>query len=156
MPRKKPQNSVSDLVMQRIKNNDITMKPRTYFTVISFIVVIVSILAGLILAYVMSIANFWLRILTADTMAYGARRNLQNAIASFPWWLVVVAIVFSCIALWLLRKNSRLYRFHVATLASAFVLLAFVFSLFFVWLGIGNPNNVHQNHLQRYNNSSRQ
>jgi glucan phosphoethanolaminetransferase (alkaline phosphatase superfamily) len=126
--------------MQQINDKDIVMKPRLYFSVLSIVIGALSVLAGLILAYCMSMSYFWLRIQTADTMAYGARRNLSEAMSNFPWGWVLAAVALSSAAIWLLRSNSRMYRHRTVTVLGMFILLATICSLLFYSVGVGKPN----------------
>lgn len=139
-PTSTKQSTLAAAVMRRIEDKEVAMKPRLYFAVAAVLVAALSVVSGLLLAYVMSMGYFWLRIVTADTMAYGARRNLSQALADFPWWLLALAVALAAISLWVVRKHSRLYRYPVATLLATFLFLSALCSLGFSILGIGQQS----------------
>ena len=89
------QDTISASVMDQIKSGKVRMKPRAYYVALSVASVGAVILAGISIAYLSSIMFYWIRIQTADTMAWGARANLNESIASFPWWAALIVIVSS-------------------------------------------------------------
>lgn len=140
MHKKTPHGPITDKVMAQIRKGELPMRPRAYFILVTSFVAVLSVIAGFLLAYVMSLVYFSLRILTADTMAYGARRNLTSAMADFPWLVAAVAVLMVGFAIWLVRRHSRLYRYHIVTLSLGFVAVSLLISVFFAWFGVGQPH----------------
>ena len=124
-------------VLRDIKNGKVPMRPRAYFTALTTLSILASIFAALALSYVLSIVFLWVRIETADTMAYGARANLQDTLMSFPWWAAGLAVVLFALIIWFIRGHGAAYRQRILTtvllVLGAVVLIAVGMS----YLGIG-------------------
>lgn len=138
--KKHASTNISASVMDQIKTGKVHMRPRSYYTLLGIVSIGAVVLTGVTMTYVSSIVFFWLRIITADTMAYGARANLQESIASFPWWALIVALFLLAIAVVLVRKHSRMYKHKTSSIVLAILtcslLLGFALSL----LEIGAPH----------------
>ena len=134
-----PKQSISDTVMQSIQSGTVTMRPRVYFSLLTVLAVLASVAAGTTIAYLISVLTFWLRIITADTMAYGARSRLSEALATFPWWLLVVAVVLGTAAIMLVRRQGRMYKHRTSTLVLVLVAASLLVGVGFSYLNIGHP-----------------
>ena len=128
------QDTISASVMDQIKSGKVRMKPRAYYVALSVASVGAVILAGISIAYLSSIMFYWIRIQTADTMAWGARANLNESIASFPWWAALLSLALLEVAVFLVRRHGRMYRHKTTTIATivivSSILLGFGLSLF--------------------------
>lgn len=139
----------SNSVMEQIKHGDIKMRPRIYFALMFIASLAGVLLSGVIFAYLLSVVFFWLRIQSADTMAWGARAHLSEAISSFPWWVLPIAILMFALTVWLLRKQGTMYRHKTSTIIFTLLLVSLLAGIGMSYLTIGNrhPGN------QRFNNS---
>ena len=140
---------IRDAVMQDITAGNVTMKPRFYFGALMALAALTSIAAGLTIAYLTSIVYFWLRILTAGTMAYGARSRLSEALTTFPWWILVAAVVLGAIAIMLVRRQGHMYKHRTSVLVLVLVLASLALGVAFSALNIGQPYAQHHTPLQR-------
>lgn len=126
--------TISASVMDQIKSGNVRMKPRAYYVALSIVSVAAVILAGVSIAYLSSIMFYWFRIQTADTMAWGARANLNESIASFPWWAVLLSLGMLAVAVLLVRSHGHMYKHKTSTIAVIVIvsslLLGFSLSLF--------------------------
>lgn len=139
MMAKKPKpTAMQTEVMNKIHSGSVRMKPRIYFTILWFLGISSAVAAGLTFAYIINMAAYIIRIQTASTPAYGARQNLSESIASFPWWAVILSVTFSFSAIWLLRKYSRIYRYKISTVITIFVLSTLLLGLAFSFANIGH------------------
>ena len=127
-------------VMDQIKNGKVHMRPRSYYALLGLTSMSAILLAGIATAYLSSIVFFWFRILVADTMAYGARANLSELIASFPWWVVVLALLFLMIAIALVRKQGRMYKHKTSTIIFTIVICSLLLGLGISFLDIGDSH----------------
>ena len=144
----KPSN-IRDAVMRDISAGTVTMRPHTYFTMLSVLVAAVVVTASLVSAYLVSMLYFWVRILTAGTPAYGARSRLSEAVATFPWWLALCAVGLSVAAVVLVRRHGRLYRHRARTLAALLVLVSLLIGMVFASMNIGqHSGTMRQDSLQ--------
>jgi glucan phosphoethanolaminetransferase (alkaline phosphatase superfamily) len=146
MSKQQPQ--ISKDVMGKIRSGDIKMKPSIYFTLLSAATIITSLVTGLIIAYLSSIAFFWLRIINSDTLALGARSKLNEALATFPWWAVILIIALLCAVVTLVRKYGTFYRHRPLTIMVIVLIISLVIGFGLSSVGIGGFN--HSNYGQRH------
>jgi glucan phosphoethanolaminetransferase (alkaline phosphatase superfamily) len=146
--KKQSSTIISRSVMGQIKNGSVQMKPKLYYSLLGIASAGTVILSAIVTAYLSSIAFYWVRIQTANTMAYGARANLSESLASFPWWVVLLAAALLVATVTLVRHQGRMYKHTTASIAILLtvcsLLLGFVFSIF----DIGNshvPNTFEKN-----------
>lgn len=123
-------NTINTSVMKKIKNGEVRMKPRMYYTLLGFAMVNAIIFSSIMSAYLSSILFFWLRIQTADTMAYGARANLASSIDSFPFWVLLGSVVLLTAAIVLAHRYRRIYKYKVSTVAYVLIVCSLI-------LGVG-------------------
>ena len=140
---------IRDAVMQDIETGKVTMKPRLYFGALMALAGLTSVAAGLTIAYLTSILYFWLRILTADTMAYGARSRLSEALTTFPWWILIAAVVLGAVAIMLVRRQGHMYKHRTSVLVLVLVVASLVLGVGFSALKIGQPYAQHHAPVQR-------
>ena len=138
--------AIQNEVMGKIQSGSLRMKPRIYFTVLWLLGVMATMAASLTFAYLFSMLFYIIRIQTASTPAYGARQNLSEAIASFPWWSVILAIAFSVIAVWLMRKYSRIYRYKISLVITIFVLISLLIGLLLSFADLGHSTSQNERH----------
>lgn len=117
------------------------MKPRLYFILLTGLTVIATVAAGLVISYLVSILTYLLRIQTASTPALGARANLSEALASFPWWAVVLAGALVAVALWLMRTHGRMYRHKTSTVLLILIASSVIVGVGMSYAGLGHPES---------------
>lgn len=152
MKKNKTSASVSDTVLQQIKHGKVTMRPRTYFVLLSIVSVVAITTASLVLAYCFSMLFFWTRIVASDTPAWGARANLSDAASNFPWWAVTVALAMFIIAVWLIKKQGHMYRYKTSVIIGGVAVVTLLVALVLSLLGVG----VEHKSTERFNDSMRQ
>lgn len=143
MKTRTPDN-ISSSVMDQIKSGKVHMKPRAYYVALSIASLGAVVLAGITLAYLSSIMFFWVRIQTADTMAWGARANLSESIASFPWWAALLSLALIIVAVVLVRRHGRMYQHKTSTIAAVLVVGSLLLGLGLSLLDIGAPHTPSQ------------
>jgi len=139
--------TIGESVMRQIKSGSVRMRPRSYYALLGGVSIVATLLAGITIAYLSSIVFFWIRVITADTMAYGARANLSASISSFPWWALVLAIGLTVVAVVLVRKQGRMYRHKTSTILVGIVACSLVLGFGLSFLEIGRwhtPNQVNE------------
>ncbi len=139
--KKAKQTDITSAVMDQIKHGDVHMRPRVYFTALTAISIAAVALSALSIAYLSSILFFWIRVETADTMAWGARANLSEAIASFPWWALGIALVLLVAATLLVRRHGHMYRHKTGTVMLALLSISLLAGLGLSLTGIDNPHS---------------
>jgi amino acid transporter len=135
---KADKSAIQAQVMKQIISGKVHMRPKVYFTMLWIMTISAGIAGGLILAYVVSLATYTIRIVSATTPAYGARENLAVALAGFPWWLVIVAAAFIALAIWLMRRYGRIYRYNMAWIIAVFLAISLLLGVGLSFTGIGH------------------
>ncbi len=143
--------TIARAVMRDIADGKVTMRSRTYYTLLSGLVAATVIAAGTALAYVSSIAYFWVRISNSEGMAYGARARLSDSLAQFPWWLVIVAVALGAAAVWLVRQQGRFYKHRVTTIILGLAAASLLLAVLLASLNVGQP--YAQQHVPRMQQS---
>lgn len=151
MNKNTQKSDIQTTVMNQINSGKINMKPRIYFTILWLLGIFASIGAGLSFAYAINMINYVVRIQTSTTPAYGARQNLDNAIANYPWWILVISVVLIVVAIWLMRKNSRIYRYKLSLVIVVFLFVSTLIGVGMSYLNIGHNT---KNHNKRLKNNS--
>lgn len=139
MSKPKSAASIRDAVMHDIQAGNVTMRPRVYYVTLSALAGLTVITAGLSAAYFMSIVYFWVRIIRADGMAYGARLRLSDALASFPWWLLLLSIGLAVAAVVLVRRQGHMYKHRSSTIVVLLLLVSLVLGAALASFNIGQP-----------------
>lgn len=135
--KKQTKSTVADIVLRDIKQGRLTMRPRMYFMLLSTVSSIAIATFALSLAYLMSIVFFWIRIQTADTMARGARANLNATLSNFPWWAFLLGAASLALAVWLIKRQGRMYRYKTSIIVVVFTAITLFAALLLSTSGIG-------------------
>lgn len=151
MNKNTQKSDIQSTVMDQINSGKLNMKPRIYFTILWLLGIFASIGAGLSFAYFINMLTYVVRIQTAATPAYGARQNLDNAIANFPWWVLVLSVLLIVIAIWLMRKYSRIYRYKLSLVIVIFLFVSTLIGVGMSYLNIGHST---ENNKKRFNNGN--
>jgi len=142
--KNQPSTDIRASVMNQIKSGKVHMKPRSYYALLGLVSVSTVALAGIATAYLSSIVFFWFRILTADTMAYGARANLSESIASFPWWAIVLAALLLAAAVMLVRKQGQMYKHKTSSLVLVIITCSLLLGFGLSFLNVGDSHTPNQ------------
>lgn len=134
---KQMHNETTAKVLGKIKSGKLSMRPRAYFTALTVLAISASVFASLALSYLLSIVFFWVRIETADTMAYGARANLQDTLASFPWWAAGLAVILLVAVVWFIRQYGGAYRQRLSTTVLLVLGAVLLLAVGMSYLGVG-------------------
>lgn len=102
-----------DQIMEQINTGHITMRPRWHFFALSALSGAIFATLAAITAYLVQIMTLTIRIQVINRPMYGARAHLSDLLASFPWWAVICAVMALGLAVWLMRRSTRLYRWPV-------------------------------------------
>jgi hypothetical protein len=144
---KKADKKLETNIMNKIMKDEVKIKPKIYFVLISALSVLSVMVLSLLAAYSISILSLWVRIQNATGPAYGARRNLTALVDKFPWWAILFSIISLVIVIFVLKKFGSLYKVKVVYLISAVLFIAMVigFALSYsqfpnIIKGSGNPN----------------
>jgi cytochrome bd-type quinol oxidase subunit 2 len=133
---KKKSSSIQRSVMRQISSGRVHMHSRLYFSLITVAAVGAGVAGGILFAYVVDIATYIIRIQASATPAYGARSNLADSLASFPWWALLLAVACITLAVWLMRRYGRAYR-HTPAIVAIFLLVSVVLGVGFSFTDLG-------------------
>lgn len=139
-----PKKSVSPAVMQQIQTGTVSMRSRRYFVLLSAFSVAGMALTGLLVSYLLSVVFFWVRIETSGTMAWGARENLSEALGSFPWWALPLAVGAFTITVLLVRRHGAMYRHKTVTIVALLAMLSLLVGAGLSFMGVGGIHSGEQ------------
>lgn len=132
---------IGSQVLEKINRGEVAMRSRLYFTLIAIASVVATITSAILFAYFVRIATIGLRIASANTPAYGARQNLEQLLASFPWWSAIMAVISGVLALGLLRRYGRLYRYRISVVIVSFISIVTIVGILLSFVGgVHQPN----------------
>jgi len=109
---KKPneKTSIKDKLLSKISSNDISMRPKIYFTgkliilgILSFIVLVISV-------FIFNFILFSIHAQATDALLGFGPRGILPFLAAFPWMLLIIDIIFIAAFQWILRKFHHGYR----------------------------------------------
>lgn len=133
--------SINKNVLDQIKSGKVKMRPSVYFSFISLGIVLASLVFGLLIAYSSSVMFFWIKILSSGSPAYGARRNMLELLASFPWWAIIVLLVASFVLVYLVRIYGNVYRHKISSIFIIIIITALISGFIMSLFGVGDLNH---------------
>ena len=107
-------------VMNKIRSGEVKMKPRWYFVVGSFVIMLGLVFSFISVTFLSNLAFFFLR-------AHGPMRDYRLAaiFGSLPWWVPVLAVISIVLGVVLLKKFDFSYQKNFV-LILAFIGLAII------------------------------
>ena len=130
--------------MNKVKSNEISMKPRWHFILGSLLTMVglISFSAGAI--FMTNITLFLLR-------RHGPMKQwrLEQMISSFPVWIPVVAIVGISLGIWILNKYDFSYKKNMGLIIGGFIVSIIVAAFLLDHLGV-NDNWSRQGPMRRF------
>lgn len=134
---------IENSVMQKIKKGKTYMRPKWYYSLITFLWISLIGLFGFISIYIFSIISFWMRISFAIGPAYGARQNLSILIGNFPWWLTLLSATTLALTIYLVRKHSNLYKIKLAIVIPITIFILLISGMLLSYSNLPFFNSVH-------------
>jgi hypothetical protein len=131
MENNRPQEHIADAILRRIREGELTQRPRLYFALHVAAAVVVSLIVLVLSVFIFNFILFSIRINSHDSLLGFGPRGFETFIYIFPWVLffVDIALIFALEAL--VRRFRFAYKIPVlyllaaiffATLAMAFVI----------------------------------
>jgi hypothetical protein len=149
----KKQIKIRENVMDQIRENKISIKPKSYFvlgSIFTFAGLIISIISSI---FLISIINFLLR----EHGPMGSFR-LSLMLSSFPWWLPILAIAVLIFGIWNLFKYDFSYKTNYLLIIIGFILAVVVAGWIIdrtgidnLWLNQGPMRGVMRQYMQNNN-----
>lgn len=109
---------IKTAVMQKVKNDEIRMKPRWMFVIGSLLSIVGIISSSMIATIMLSIVFFTIR-----SRGLMGQWKIQQLIELFPWWVFILAISSMAIGIVLLKKYDFSYKKNFI-----WIIIALVFS----------------------------
>jgi hypothetical protein len=145
--------NIKDNVMEKIKENKISMRPKSFFVLGSILT-----FAGLVASFVSSI--FLISVIIFLFKEHGPMGNYRFSliINSFPLWLPVLAVIGLICGVWFLRKYDFSYKSNYILIVIVFILAIVVggwaidkMGLDNTWLNRGPMNGIMRQYMQNNN-----
>lgn len=153
---KRPKKNLEKNIMNKIMKEEVKIKPKVYFVIISALSILSAFVVAVVAAYSISILSLWIRIQNASGPAYGARRNLTTLVDQFPWWAIVFSVIALLAVIVLIKKTGSFYKIKLAYIVTAVLIIASIagFALSYsqfpnIIKGNNNPNRGKM-HNQQY------
>lgn len=118
MPRK----NIKKQIMEKIKSEEIKMKPKWYFVVGSILLFLGVLFSTISAVFVINLMLFLLR--THYGPMYQYRLNL--ILLNFPWWLIVIGVISIFFGIKLLKQYDFSYKKNFLLLAFSYLLIIFL------------------------------
>ena len=147
---KKRSINIEKEILSQIKTGKINMKPKWYFVTGSILSIAGLVGLSMGVVYLINLSVFFLK------------RNgpinswrIQVMIASFPWWIPVLAFIGIIVGAWLLKKYDFSYRKNFALIVITFVISVLFAGLLIDRLGLneylskGRMRGFYQRYEQR-------
>ncbi len=145
--------TIKEKVMDQIKEDRVTMRPRWYFLFGSILMFLGLLSSVIVSVFLLSITKFALR-----THGPMGQYRLEQLLDSFPWWAPILTLVLLIIGIYLLRKYDFSYRknflFIVISLITALIIAVFLidaFGLNDLWFRNGPMKGVMRQYMQESN-----
>lgn len=109
--------NITENVMEQIEQGKIKMKPKIYFIIGSVLTFL-----GLIISIISSI--FFIGLIRFSFRARGpmSQYKLDQMISTFPWWIIVLAIIMLIVGIWLIRQYDFSYKKNPLIIVIGFIL----------------------------------
>lgn len=119
---------IKNIVMNKIHDGEIKMRPRIYFIIGSILIFIGLVFSFLSSVFAISLMKFFLR---SHGPMTGYR--LDQLLTSFPWWGVVLAVLGLTIGISLLRRYDFSYKINfkitLITLIAAIIISGWIIDM---------------------------
>jgi xanthosine utilization system XapX-like protein len=102
--------NIQDTIIQKIKDGEVSMKPRWHFLLESFLWIVGGVMVFLIAIYLLSFVMFILRVSGVGLVPLYGMRGIIFLIATSPWVLIITTGLFIGILYVLVRRYSFSYR----------------------------------------------
>jgi hypothetical protein len=150
----KTQINIRENIMEKIKENKISMRPRSFFifgSIFTFVGLIASIIFSV---FLVSLISFLLK----EHGPMGDYR-LSLMINSFPWWIAFLGIVGLILGIWFLSKFDFSYKTNYLFIIIGFILAIIIAgwaidksSIDNLWLNEGPMKGIMRQYRQNNNN----
>ncbi len=126
------ESDVEQLIMERIRSQEIKMKPKWWFalgSIISLIGIAGSLLGAVFLVH--------LAIFSSKQHGPMGEVRFQFMINSFPWWIPVIAIILLIVGIYLLHKSTSLYKHNIIMITIIITILTLIAGMILSQSGLG-------------------
>ena len=125
--------NITDVVMGRIHQDKVKMRPRAYFILGSLLT-----LAGLVAAIVTSV--FFIGLMRFFLRAHGPMGGyrLEQMLSLFPWWTPVLAVLGLAIGIWTLRRYDFSYKIDFKIITVGFIIAVIVAGMLLDMVGLND------------------
>lgn len=132
MSKKSKKINIEKKVLDKIRSEEIKMKPKWYFFLGSFLLFLG--LTGVSI-FVVFLINILFYLFRRNSKVFFNWR-LEQMFLNFPWWILIFAIIGIGIAIWLLKKYDFSYKNNFKTIIVVFIISLFLGGLILNYLGV--------------------
>ncbi len=115
--------SLKDSILSKIKTEQISMRPRLYFTLQVAAVAVVAVIVLLLSIFIFNFILFSIRINSHEAFLSFGPRGIQGFLIFFPWVALMLDVAMIVMLEWLIRKFRFGYRVPMLYLVGIIVVL---------------------------------
>ena len=148
--------NITENVMDQINVGKIKMKPRIYFIIGSILTFIGLMSSVVVSTFLVSLVRFSLR-----THGPMGQYKFDQMISTFPWWIIILAVLGLIIGIWLIRQYDFSHKKNPWIIMSGFILAIIVAGWIIDISGLndnmfrrGPMKGAMQNYLQKNNSKN--
>ncbi len=126
--------------MNKIHNEKIKMRPKSYFiagSVLTFI--------GLVSSVVFSVFLIGLMRFSVRSRGPMADYRLDKILGNFPWWTLVLAVAGLAVGIWLLRRYDFSFKVNFKFIVIGFIFAIIIFASYSVFSALSNELSLLKN-----------
>ncbi len=139
MNEKEEKKSISDTVLDKIKEGEIKMRPKIYFVFRAILLATGVVAVFFFSFYLVSFIVFILRATSIFSLPRFGFSGMKTFIVSFPWFLILVVLLFIWLLELLAKRFASVYRRPLIYSVFAIVVLIFIGGL------VIYPTRFHEN-----------
>ena len=125
--------NIEDVVMTKIKSDQIVMKPKWFFVVGSSLMIVGLVSLGMLTIFLTNLTIFLLR-----QHGPNSQWRLQLILESLPLWVPILAVLGICLGLWLLKKYDFSYKKNFRLIALVFIVSITLIAFLLDYTGLDN------------------
>jgi uncharacterized membrane protein YdcZ (DUF606 family) len=116
---------VENIVMEKIHQGKIKMKPKMYFVLGSILTFVGLVSTVIISTFMVGLIKFSFR----ANNGWRAQYKLEQMLSDFPWWIVIIAIAGLVLGIWIIKKYNFAHKIKPWILIVGFILAILIAGL---------------------------
>jgi hypothetical protein len=120
------QKSIRDAVFEKIRSGGIKMNPKIYFVLKTILIIVGAFAVAVFILFLISFISFALRVSGVGFLPEFGFRGFGIFFSSFPWILILIAVVLILALMMLIKRFGFVYRKPILYSLLAIILIVFL------------------------------